>query len=733
MIHPIVYIGSGALLTFLTAWLIGRLFNELLSLRFRRAEHELLSIAVGSVLLSELIFVLCCFQLATATMFLAIFATVVCLTVCLNCFRNWPRLYLPRLDRLTLIFGLIYLSYSSYYLVVSLMPEVSPDGSTYHLGNVARWNSDHGFVKFTGSIYSNLSQGCELLFLFAFSIGRHSAASVLTCLYLLSLPLLFVCFGSRFNFHWQYSSAGILLFVSPVVGAAGTSAYNDVLLGFTLFSAFYVLTLWEQQRTTNLLIVAGLLSGFAYGIKYTGGLFIIYAIVFVLIKSCPFSRSALVGVVVLVLCVSIQVVPWVAKNYVWLGNPFSPFFNSVFPNPHVTVGFEENYRENMALYPEITSRAALPIYWAYKGTYVGGIFGLWILFLPLSLLSIRSIHALRLVMAGLLMGLTGLTNCGTRLIMPAVMFLAPALTQFVGRRLSLVLVLVSAVLSWPSVVRYYSNGWQMTPLDLSVVLRQVPEEEYLTRALHGYKLAVSTEKLVGRDEDVFMLDGIPQAYTRRRLWNYYESAKGQIAHRTIWTAFKHDMYPTSVAELRFAKRDVRAVRLVQMGSGQAYWFVSEVRLFNGGEELRRSPNWNLTASVRPWEIQRAFDNNDATDWSTWQPMKPGMFIEIMFDGVRSVNKISLHSIEGQWDSSLRVETLASDGIWSQCPVEMSMSKRVINGSLRPLATHAIRQLGFRFIVASNVDGPGKDLFRNASFWNMELIDSDSDLGLYKLQ
>ncbi len=36
--------------------------------------------------------------------------------------------------------------------------------------------------------------------------------------------------------------------------------------------------------------------------------------------------------------------PWMIKDWIWLGNPVSPFLNRVFPNPYIHVQFEESYR-----------------------------------------------------------------------------------------------------------------------------------------------------------------------------------------------------------------------------------------------------------------------------------------------------------------------------------------------------------------------------------------------------
>ena len=45
-------------------------------------------------------------------------------------------------------------------------------------GYVQRYVDQHGFGRIVTSMYANLPLGVEMLFLFAFSLGRHSAAAL---------------------------------------------------------------------------------------------------------------------------------------------------------------------------------------------------------------------------------------------------------------------------------------------------------------------------------------------------------------------------------------------------------------------------------------------------------------------------------------------------------------------------------------------------------------------------
>src|SRR6185369_14467777 len=76
--------------------------------------------------------------------------------------------------------------YFLLYFFNSMAPEISYDGSRYHLGLVSRYLREHGFQRITDNLYASLSQGIEMLYLYAFAFGRHSATAMLHFAFLLA-------------------------------------------------------------------------------------------------------------------------------------------------------------------------------------------------------------------------------------------------------------------------------------------------------------------------------------------------------------------------------------------------------------------------------------------------------------------------------------------------------------------------------------------------------------------
>ena len=240
---------------------------------------------------------------------------------------------------------LAFAVYLVLYFANAMAPEFSYDGSRYHLGLAARYLREHGFHPITDNLCACLSQGVEMLYLFAFAFGRHSAAAMVHFTFLVALVWLMLRYARRAGFPLAGACAALLVFASPAVGVDGSSAYIDVAVAAVAFALFWLLQLWDEIRTPRLLIAVGLVAGFAYAAKYTAWLAVPYAVGFVAWKSRRLRDVLVVGA-----CAAVLIAPWMLKNWLWVQNPLAPFYNAWFPNPYFTVAFEREYRQHMMWY-----------------------------------------------------------------------------------------------------------------------------------------------------------------------------------------------------------------------------------------------------------------------------------------------------------------------------------------------------------------------------------------------
>ena len=151
----------------------------------------------------------------------------------------------------------------------------------YHLGLTSEYVRLGGFPRRVG-FYEMLPQGFEMLFVPAFAFGRHSAARLVHCAFLLATVPLMLRIGRRLGLpEGAALTAAVLYFCAPMAGITGTSAYTDAGGVFFTLATFYVLLVWRDTRDVRYLAVAGITAGFCYAIKFPGGLVAILAVVFV--------------------------------------------------------------------------------------------------------------------------------------------------------------------------------------------------------------------------------------------------------------------------------------------------------------------------------------------------------------------------------------------------------------------------------------------------------------------
>ena len=175
-----------------------------------------LCLVCGAALLSTAVFSCCAAGLAWPATFLVL---------------GFAALALAKLpDKRPALFDrrwwLILAPFLILYVSNAMAPEISFDGSRYHLGLVARYLREHGFHPIHDNFYAALPAGVEMLYLFAFAFGRHSAASLVHFGLLLALAWQMFAWARRAGPPLAGVCATALVFLSPMVGVDGTSAHN---------------------------------------------------------------------------------------------------------------------------------------------------------------------------------------------------------------------------------------------------------------------------------------------------------------------------------------------------------------------------------------------------------------------------------------------------------------------------------------------------------------------------
>ncbi|HPQ14718.1 MAG TPA: discoidin domain-containing protein [Bryobacteraceae bacterium] len=735
------YILFGAVLTVAVSIAMGKLLLVALGLRFRREEDHIFSFVTGSACLSLLVFALAATHTARKGVFLAL--GVAAIGAAVAAARRRPPLIekpLPALPRYwKILAGALFALFTYPYFFNALAPETSPDGAAYHLGLVSRYFRAHGFYRITTNMYAYLSQGTEMLYLYAFAFGRHSSTALVHFAFLLTLPMAMLAYARRFGFPVAGMVAALLVYLCPIVGFDGTTAYIDVAVACVVFVLFYLLQIWDQERTTALLIPIGLLAGFAYAMKYTAFLAVPYALGFVGWKLLRARKPFIRPLAVTAACALVMILPWVIKNWVWVDNPFAPFFNKYFPNRYVHITFEQEYRKQLENWNGVTDKWTIPVEAAVKGGKLQGVLGPVFLLFPLALLALRRKQGRQLVLAAVVFTLTYPSNIGTRFLIPMLPFLALSLGVAVEnwKGAGVALVLFHALTSWPSLMTKYCDEWAMRIYQIPVraALRLQNEEEYLRQRLGtSYEMGRLIERVVPPDSKVLCYDGPPQAYCSRDILVGYQGAFNQNMVDLLSAPLIGDWLPTRRLVFRFGARVLRRLRVVQTAGGfSESWSVNEFRVFRGDTELPRENQWRLSARPNTWEVQAAFDGNPLSRWRSWEPLFPGMWVQVDFGRPETVDRVVIDASPDHHNVQLVLEGQVQAGApWERLAGPPEMLGVPPPANARRIATAELKWNGIEYVLIHDATELGDDIRRRAKQWGLTLIGVSGSERLYRI-
>ena len=725
---------AGAASTVAACYGLGAIIAARLGARLRRDEKFPLAFVLGAAVLHLAIFAVMALHIAYRPVLMALLGACVAAVLVTG---DWrlpakeaapPETLLPRAIRY--LFGLIAAAFTVLYLFNAWAPEISPDGSSYHLSLVALYLKAHGFKPVLTNVYSTLSGGVDILFVPAFAIGKHSAAALTHFVFLIALALAVMSYGRRIGQPLAGASAALLVYLSPVVGIDGTSAYIDVAVTAIVFSVFYWVQIWDRQREGRILIAIGLLAGYCYAAKYTSFVMLFYAVGFVAWRTRRIGPAMLV-----VVCSLVMAAPWIVKDWIYVGNPLAPFANGYFQNPNIHVSFERYWTAFLRTYG-LKNLWTLPLEVTVHGETLGGLLGPIFLTAPLALLALRSRNGRRLLAPCALILATYFGNVGTRFLIPSLPFitLAMALALQPAAPLLILLVALHAAASWPASLRHYTQAWTLRGIPYKAALRIIPEKRYL-HDYNEYRWARMIEDHVPPGARVLVRSEVATVYTSRDVLTGYEGAFNEELQDLLDVGWDPSSQPRKLWTCSFPERRVRRLRVVQTGTGkipEEQWDVHELRFFDRGVELPRLPAWRLQARPNPWGVQMAFDNSEATRWRSWETLHPGMSIEVDFGREQPVDQVGVELSDIDWRVRMRVEAMDSNGLWTPLPAREELRQKHYEGSVRRAAAFELHARGVDYLLLKDADWGAKDIAGDPARWGMTRLVYESGASLYRV-
>src|SRR5690242_13999542 len=219
----------GAAMTIAVCYSAGALLMARLKIALRRAEKLPLAIILGAACVQLALYAIFAARLVYKPLLLGLSAAVIGAAILEHRRRRslsaqparefrWPE-NLPAFG-----YVMLFAVFTIFYFVNAWAPESSPDGSSYHLGLIAKYLRVHGFERVATNMYSGLGQGVELIYALAFIVGRHSAAALVHLGFAFALVLAIIAYGVRIGKWWVGAGAAVLVYASPIVGRDATTA-----------------------------------------------------------------------------------------------------------------------------------------------------------------------------------------------------------------------------------------------------------------------------------------------------------------------------------------------------------------------------------------------------------------------------------------------------------------------------------------------------------------------------
>lgn len=266
---------------------------------------------------------------------------------------------------MSVIVGLNYLA--------CFLPPMAPDEVAYHNPEAQLLATSH-ILRFPHGghfFYGNLPQLMEIISAIGLLVQRYAIGHILQ--FGMYLAFIVFCFGwlkRRYSFTTAFTGAAALFGLQEILYYS-TTGYVDT-ADVVLQAAGLLLILdWLQRRDRSLLLVSGLLFGFALAIKYTA--LVTIGLIWTLIywftkgatKNLPDHLKAALSFVIPLLIFGGF---WYVKNAWLYGNPFYPLYFGHTGVDEASYASMITAIQSFGYERTLTNYVLIPIryYWAYN-------------------------------------------------------------------------------------------------------------------------------------------------------------------------------------------------------------------------------------------------------------------------------------------------------------------------------------------------------------------------------
>ncbi|GAB4483599.1 MAG: hypothetical protein OHK0031_07040 [Anaerolineales bacterium] len=208
--------------------------------------------------------------------------------------------------------------------LTALAPPLAFDALVYHL-TLPQLAAQSGHIAYTPDVmFAGMPQLSESLYLLALSLTGTPAAVFLGFL----LGLLGIFALSAFTAERLSPRAGQGALMALL---AGETLVSELAWGYVDWNAFFFgallfisLAEWQTTRAPRWLGLAGVFGGLALSVKYTAGVILPGALLFLALQRGFSWREKMLNMLRLSLPAALVLSPWLLRNLAWTGNPLYP-------------------------------------------------------------------------------------------------------------------------------------------------------------------------------------------------------------------------------------------------------------------------------------------------------------------------------------------------------------------------------------------------------------------------
>jgi len=240
--------------------------------------------------------------------------------------------------------------------LASQAPVTSWDAGTAHLAVPASYSRAGHIGLDEGNVYSAYPQLLHTLYALEYSVdGERGVSTVSWGLCVLACVATYGL-GKRVGGEVAGAVAAALLATSPIYAAQAGTVAIDVPFAGLIAAALGALVAWMETRRPIFLAFAGIIAGSACGIRHTGYLVVVFALIWIVTDA---KETRLRSGVLFAVCAVFASAPWWLRSWWLVGNPVYPLLTGVFgdggmPDVQVTAPLQHETARSAGILDVVT-------------------------------------------------------------------------------------------------------------------------------------------------------------------------------------------------------------------------------------------------------------------------------------------------------------------------------------------------------------------------------------------